>query len=137
MLRGVDQASGKEMRLNKNHEAFFKSPEGRRLEAIIRQPYHRYGYLLMSLTGQPAINAATWELDARILSLPSAKRAHAKQACGALVGGIMESLGAERGVTRTGRPRSARIRASRAFTMGAVWIVDANALKLAAGPLGS
>jgi hypothetical protein len=123
--------------VNRNHEAFFRTPEGQRLEAIIRQPYHRYGYLLMSLTQQPAINAATWELDVRILAMPSAKRGHAKQACGALVGEIMLKLDAKRAVTKTGRPRSARIRASRAFTMGAVWVVDANALKAAASPLSA
>jgi hypothetical protein len=123
--------------VNRNHEAFFRTPEGGRLEAIIRQPYHRYGYLLMSLIKQPAINAAAWELDARILSLPATKRGHAKQACGALVGDIMLNLGARRDVTRTGKPRSARLRGSRAFSMGAVWVVEASALKIAAGPLGS
>ncbi len=121
--------------MNRNHEAYFKTPQGRGLEAVIRQPYHRYGYVLMSLIGQPAINAATWELDAQIAALPAAKRDHAKQACGALVGEIMMGLGATRAVTRSGRARSARIRASRAFTTGAVWIVPEEALAATAAPL--
>ena len=121
--------------MNKNHRAFFGTPQGRVFEAIIRQPYHRYGYVLMSLTGQPAINAATWELDARIAALPASRRGHAKQACGALVGEIMIGLGATRAVTWTGRSRSARIRASKTFTMGAVWIVDQRLLASAAAPL--
>jgi hypothetical protein len=91
----------------------------------------------MSLTNQPAINAATWELDARIASLPAAKRGHAKQACGALVGDIMVQLGANRARTNTGRPRSARIRGSDRFTTGAVWTVPRNALAAAAGALRS
>jgi hypothetical protein len=122
--------------MNKNHEAFFRTPMGRRLETIIRQPYHRYGYLLTSAMGQPAINGATWELDGPILAMPQAKRGHAKQACGALVGDIVIELGAKRALTKSGKARSARIKGSRAFTTGAVWVVEANALKAAAAPLG-
>jgi len=123
--------------MNKNHEAFFKTAVGQRIEVVLRQPYHRYGYLLLSFAGQPAIGAATWELDARIMVLPAAKRGHAKQACGALVGEIMVELGARRAVTRSGKARSARVRASQAFTMGAVWVVEASALEAASTPLAS
>lgn len=122
--------------MNQNHAAFFKKPVGRKLEAVIRQAHERYGFVLMSLTKQPAINAVTWELDPIIAGLPPSQRGHAKQACGALVGDIMiNEVKAERATTRSGRARSKRIVGSRLFTMGAVWTVPSGALEAATRPL--
>lgn len=122
--------------MNGNHRAFFRTPLGRQLEAILREPYQRYGYVLMSLVEQPAINAVTWQLDPLIGRLAPKQRGHAKQSCGAMVGEIMiDEVGARRAVTRSGRARSKRVRGSRLFRMGALWVVPANAHDDAVRPL--
>ncbi len=115
--------------MNPGHQAFFAAGEGRRFANVLGKPYHIYGYALMCLIGQPAIGAAAWELDPLLEAIPKKRRGFVKQACGAYVGSLMQQIGAERDLSRTGRPRSARVKASRFLTMGAVWTIQPTALK--------
>jgi hypothetical protein len=106
--------------MNRNHSSFFRSQEGREFERIIRK--RSEAYAAMSLQGQPAICAAVPELDVEVERLPAARRPFVKQACGALVGNIITSeLGGRRAVSKSGQPKSGRIKGSRYFTTGAIW----------------
>lgn len=115
--------------MNAGHAAFFTSAEGKRFATVLSRPYHRYGYALMCLVGQPAIGAAAWELDPLIQAVAKKRRGFVKQACGAYVGDVLLSAGAERDTSVSGRPRSARVKASKQLTMGSVWRINPAALK--------
>ncbi|MYZ47803.1 hypothetical protein [Propylenella binzhouense] len=121
--------------MNSNHRAFFESDEGQPFAEVLGQPYHRYGYALMSVIGQPAIAAAAWELDPLLQALPQSRRGFVKQACGGFIGDLVQQFGGRRAVTRSGRPRSARVPASREISNGAVWELTPQALRTLAQPL--
>lgn len=121
--------------MNNNHRAFFATPEGRPFELVLRRPVHQYGYALLSTIGQPAIGAVAWELDPMLARIPKGRVGFVKQACGSLVGDIMQTNGASRATTRSGRARSARVKASRVLSMGAVWVMPTAAIARLAAPL--
>jgi len=110
--------------MNRGYLKFFASGVGVKIAGVLRRPVHRYGYILLSRRGLPAIEAAAWELDGLLATITPLERDYAKQACGALVGELVKKDGGVREITGSNQPRRARVRGSSIFNMAAVWDVS-------------
>ena len=110
--------------MNAGYIKLFETGIGVELAKSLRRPAHRLAYLILSRRGIPAIEATCWELDPLLLAIPKISRNYAIQACGALVGELIIEDGATRAKTRSGLPRSARVKGSHIINRAAVWNVD-------------
>ena len=110
--------------MNRGYVKFFGTDIGVKLAEVLQRPLHLYGYILLSRRGVPAIEAAAWELDPLLITIPPITRDYAKQACGALVGELVIAVGGVRQMTASNQPRRARVSGSSVLNMAAVWDVS-------------